>query len=126
MKINESMSINEFMSRDFKKERQIRNRKIGYTLAASTLVFISGFDSGAAYAAESVIDEKAYIVYDKLLVVGKWVIIVKGGMDTINNTVQGDFSSAKKSFLSYLMVYVCLNGLPWAMDQVDALFNEVI
>lgn len=75
-------------------------------------------------SADSGIDIAARGIYKKLLSVGKWIIIIKGGIDTVNSVVQGDHASAKKSFLSYLVVYVILQGFPWAMDEIDRTFSE--
>lgn len=125
MKINESMSINEFMSRDFKKEREIKNKKIGKialrVVISGSIIYLTGFD--VASAADGAIEKAGDSIYEKLLSVGKWVIIIKGGIDTVNNASQGDFPAAKKSFLSYLITYIVLNALPWAMDQVDLMFE---
>jgi hypothetical protein len=108
----------------------IDRNKIAYRIGAATLVvlFAGGFDM-IAHAAAAVdpstagIDEGARKIYKKLISVGKWVIIIKGGFDTINSTVQGDFIQARKSFLSYLLVYIILLGLPWAFGQVELLFE---
>lgn len=121
----ETMTIKQFMSRDFKEEnRQKRNRLIKHSIhvGAYALLFIGIPD--LTFAASG-IDAAASSIYTKLLLVGKWIIIIKGAIDTINNTVQGDFGSAKKSFLSYLMIYMILNALPWAMNEVDNVFKGI-
>lgn len=125
----ESMSIGEFMGRDFAYERELKRtkterqvKKLLLRTTVTTVVYFSGFD---LVSASNGIDHGARIVYDKLLSVGKWIIIIKGGIDTINNVVQGDFGVAKKSFFSYLVVYLILNGLPWAFDEVDTIFNQI-
>lgn len=122
----ESMSINEFMSRDFKLERtESRRNKIKLVVTVSGITLAITFSGLDIVNATSGIDIQARKIYDKLLTVGKWIIVIKGGIDTINHSVQGDFDTAKKSFLSYLIVYLVLNGLPWAMDEVDKVFNEL-
>lgn len=75
--------------------------------------------------AASSIDTAANAIYRKLLNIGKWVIIIKGGIDTIQNAVQGELQSAKKNFLGYLLVYVVLWALPWGLKQVDLLFSDM-
>ena len=122
-----SMTIKEFMNYDSEKEKALRKVKVKKAVIATTTIvvtatsiYFTGFDH--ALAATS-IDKSANIIYGKLLLVGKWIIIIKGAIDTINNTVQGDFNSAKKSFLSYLIIYLILNAFPWAMDQVDTMFK---
>jgi hypothetical protein len=124
----ETMTIKEFMSRDFKAERIARNKKIAKTsikVAATSSILIFGFDTFAFATDGDVIDRKANVIYGKLLLLGKWVIIIKGAIDTINNMVKGDTDTAKKSFLGYLLIYVILHSLPWAMNEVDNLFKEI-
>lgn len=116
-----AMSIKEFMGEDFKAKREEKAKAI-VKIAGCTLLIT--FIPDIVFA-ESAIDRSASQLYDKLLVVGKWIIIIKGGIDTINNVVQGDFNTAKKSFLGYLVVYLVLQGLPWAMNEVDKVFNEM-
>ena len=127
----QTMSIKEFMVTDFKeldRQENIRKRTkviiIGGVIC--TIIAFSLIDPSVAMeVSANTLDEKAGNIYKKLLGFGKWVIIVKGALDTINQTVQGDFGTAKKSFLSYLLVYVILQGLPWAMTEVDNVFNEL-
>jgi hypothetical protein len=124
----ETMTIKEFMSRDFKAEREERNKKIFKTsikVAATSTILVFGFDTLAFATDGNAIDQKANSIYAKLLLIGKWVIIIKGAMDTINNMLKGDNDSAKKSFLGYLLVYVILHGFPWAMNEVDNMFKEI-
>lgn len=113
----------------------ISRHKVIYRIGALTLtmLFASGLEAFAAPYVDGVsavgdttgIDAGANKLYDRLLFIGKWIIIVKGAFDTISHTVQGDFVSARKSGLSYLMVYVILKGLPWAFRQVDNLLVGV-
>lgn len=96
-----------------------------YKVVGTTLIILvagGGFD----YAfASSGIETGAERLYDKLLSIGKWVIIFKGGFDIIKHTAAGDFDSAKKGIISYLLVYIFLFGLPWAMDEIDAIFKDL-
>jgi hypothetical protein len=89
-----------------------------------TLVMMIGFDV-TAFASESSIDANAGKLYHKLIGIGKWIVLMKGGFDTLSATVQGDFPAARKSGLAYMLVYVILLGLPWAFNQIELLFNEV-
>lgn len=119
----QTMSIKEFMNY---KKTEVNKGKIYKTLLVTGITAVtlfSGFD--ISFAAESGIDEAARSIYDKLLLVGKWIIIIKGGIDTVNSVVQGDVGGAKRNFLGYLVVYLILNGLPWAMDQVDQVFKQI-
>lgn len=131
MKAFESMSISEFMSRDFKEEFRIesiekRKRVTRITIKvglATSFIIMSGFD--VTIAAGTGIDDGAGRIYSKLLEVGKWVIIIKGGISTINFMIQDDATSARKAFFSYLIVYAILHGLPWGMNQVDDVFRDL-
>jgi hypothetical protein len=128
------MSISEFMNGKKKAEpepfrvkfeRHLTKYGMAYKIAGATAVILvagGGFD----YAfASTGIEAGAQQLYSKLLSLGKWIIIFKGGFDIIKRMTDGDFDGAKKGFLSYLIVYIFLLGLPWAMDQVDSLFNGI-
>lgn len=132
MKKLESIKFNEFMSGEYqlkvKKIKEIRKGRIYKVILVGGLTLVmlhSGLGSSAFASGTIGIDKGAYEIYKKLLSVGKWIIIIKGGIDTINAMMAGDHGAAKKGFLTYLVVYLILNGLPWAMDQVDGLFNEM-
>lgn len=119
-----SYSIREFMNGEHKIEKKVSNKgKIIASTVCLTTAFVLAPDQ--IIEASTGIDASANRMYSKLLNVGKWIIIIKGGIDTINNSVKGDFDTAKKSFLSYLIVYLVLNALPWAMNEVDNVFKEM-
>ena len=92
-------------------------------VAGITLFLLIGLP-GTSHAATG-IDIVADKLYKKLLNVGKWVIIIKGGIDTIQNAVQGDLQASKKNFLGYLLVYIVLWALPWGLKQVDIMFADL-
>jgi hypothetical protein len=96
------------------------NRKL-YSVAALSLVMVGIPD--IAFASTG-IDKGGMRIYKKLVNVGKWVIIVKGGIDIITSITNGDIDSAKKRFIGYLMAYGTLWALPWGMDQVEQLFED--
>lgn len=110
----------------------VSRHKVIYRIGALTLTML--FAGGLDVLAEPLnvvgdatgIDAGAEKIYKKLVRIGKWIIIIKGAFDTISHTVQGDFVSARKSGLSYMLVYVILLGLPWAFKQIEGLFDEVI
>jgi hypothetical protein len=125
------MSINEFLHGKEKEpfsakvERHFKKYGLVYkVVGATSVILVAGGGLDYAFASTG-IDVGAQKLYAKLLSLGKWVIIFKGGFDTIKRMTDGDFDGAKKGFLSYLIVYIFLLGLPWAMDQVDALFNGI-
>lgn len=91
------------------------------SLATSAIIF-AGPD--VALAANS-LDVSGNMIYGKIVNIGKWIIIVKGGIDIIQNVTSGDFQTAKKSFLSYLLVYGTLFALPWGMGQVETIFKSM-
>jgi hypothetical protein len=110
-----------------------RHKRI-YQIGALTLTVLLGAGVETAFAGDpsvaittvgggSGIDVGAHRLYARLVSIGKWVIIIKGAFDTISHTVQGDFVQARKSGLSYLIVYVILLGLPWAFNQIEVLFE---
>jgi hypothetical protein len=125
------MSIKEFLNgrepETFSSivKRHLDKYGIVYKVVGATVIILvagGGFDSAFA---SSGIEAGAEKLYAKLLSVGKWIIIFKGGFDTIKNMANGDFDSAKKGFVGYLLVYLLLFGLPWAMDEIDMIFKEL-
>jgi hypothetical protein len=130
-KKTEVMSIGEFLhsnqaptTREAIK-RHLDKYGIVYKIVGTTVVlFISGGALETAFASGG-IEAGAEKLYTKLLSVGKWVLIFKGGFDTIKNMASGDMDSAKKGFIGYLLVYLLLLGLPWAMDEIDGIYKEM-
>ncbi len=125
------MSIGEFLNgkkeNDFFVKLKLHLDKYGmvYKVVGTTIIiFIVGGTFDCAFASSG-IEAGAEKLYTKLLSIGKWVIIFKGAFDTIKNMANGDFESAKKGFISYLLIYLFLLGLPWAMDEIDGLYKEV-
>jgi hypothetical protein len=124
----ETIKFNDFMSGEYslrvKKIKEIRRNRIYKITLVSGLTLVMIASGTSVFAAGTLgIEKGAYEMYKTLLMVGKWIIIVKGGIDTVNAMLQGDHAAAKRGFLTYLVVYLILNGLPWAMDQVDGLFD---
>jgi hypothetical protein len=128
MKVQTVGSISEFLRRQeaepfsVKVERHIKKYGVVYKAAGISIILLA---SGGTALASSGIEAGAAQLYSKLLSIGKWIIIFKGGFDIIKNMASGDFDSAKKGFISYLVVYVFLFGLPWAMNEVDSIFREL-
>jgi hypothetical protein len=70
------------------------------------------------------IDVGGQRIYSKLISIGKWVIIIKGGIDIIQTVSNGDFESARKHFMQYLLIYGTLFALPWGLDEIEGLFRQ--
>lgn len=116
---NSTISFKETLVTHFEKH------KIAYRIIGTTIIiFASGILDQNVLAATG-IDAGGNRIYSKLVNIGKWVIIFKGGFDTIQNTLKGDMDMARKSFLQYLMIYVILLALPWSMRQVDTVFTDL-
>jgi hypothetical protein len=94
----------------------------GAGYAVVILVASAGFD--VAFAGSG-LDEHASKIYDKLLGVGKWVIVAKGGIETIKSVASSDMQGAQKNFLQYLLIYALLWALPWGMTEVENMFIEM-
>jgi hypothetical protein len=135
MAATQTMTIPQFLNGSYKvidEENRILNKliahmerhKVAYRVIGTT-VFIFLATADVAFAASTGIDVGGRRIYTKLLNVSKWIIIIKGGFDIVNATIRGDYDVAKKSFFSYLMVYIILLGLPWALDQVDTVFKDI-
>lgn len=87
--------------------------------------FAAGNEAVATMAGGTGLDVGANKIYRKLINVGKWVIIVKGGIDTIKSVAEGDTGAAKKNFLGYVITYAILWALPWALTEVEKIFSEM-
>lgn len=129
----EAISFGQFFNDNYSSSNSIKEtilahlkkHKITYRIIGTTIIiFASGIIDPSVYAATG-IDAGGNRIYSKLVNLGKWVIIFKGGFDTIQNTLKGDLDMAKKSFLQYLMVYIVLLALPWSMRQVDTVFTDL-
>lgn len=126
----ESLTIKEFMNRKderltAKLERHFKKYKLVYKVAGMTTVLLTmgGFDYSVA--ASTGIDIGAKKLYYEIVNIGKWIIIFKGGVDTIKSVGNGDFEAAKKTFFSHLLIYLMLLGLPYGMDKVDEVFRSI-
>lgn len=125
-----TMSIPDFVRHGWQQERKIdvflahlERHKIKYRIIGTAIILFLGV-SGIAFA-DTGIDKGAKKLYTQLIGVGKWVIIIKGGIDTIKAVTEGDFQSTKTKFLGYVLTYCILWALPWAFDEVEKLFKEM-
>jgi len=135
-KKTEVMTVSEFLHQKekvavpfrTKVERHFDKYEFVYKVVGATaVVLISGasFDyvfANSTMMSKSSVDLTVRALYGELIGIGKWIIIFKGGIDIIKSVGNGDFDTAKKSFFSYLMVYLFLLGLPYGMDRVDDVF----
>lgn len=128
----QSMSIREFMNQE-KKPVKTHFEKYGiyYKAAGISLIFITTCDVSFAAGTLSIptagsmdpIGPAARGLYSQLVNIGKWIIVFKGGFETIKSMGNGDVDAAKKNFFGYLLSYLFLLGLPYGMDKVDQVFN---
>jgi hypothetical protein len=106
-----------------KAKRHIAQNKSFYiTVGGYVVIFLlTGIDSVDAATG---IDVGARKMYKKVCDIGKWAIVVKGGIDVVNTVLSGDMTSLKTKILSYVVAFISLLGLPWLLDQVEIMFNE--
>lgn len=129
----ETISFSQFINKDYNTSKikdaiisHLKRHKIAYRIIGATIIiFASGILDPTLYAAGTGIDAGGIKIYHKLVNLGKWIIVIKGGWDTIQHTIKGDFDHAKKSFLQYLIVYVILLALPWSLNQIDSVFKDI-
>lgn len=69
------------------------------------------------------IDAGGRRIHATIVGVGKWVIIVKGSIDCIQSVLNGDVARAKQQFFGYLLCFGIMLALPWALDEVEGLFQ---
>lgn len=125
----EVLSINDFLHGREKEglrtklERHFKKYGTVYKIAGVTVILLTCGAGGTL--ASSGIDIEATKLYKELLGIGKWIIIFKGGIDTLKSIGSGDFDSAKKSFFSYLLTYLFLLALPYGMEKIDVVFSNI-
>ncbi|MEF3309325.1 hypothetical protein PV433_10450 [Paenibacillus sp. GYB004] len=111
--------------------RQLRKETKRRVMSKDTALKVSGITiallaiPATAMAAGTGIDAGAEKIYGKVINVGKWVIVVKGAIDTIKSVAEGDMGSAKRNFLGYVVTYMILGALPIALNEVDKLFESL-
>jgi hypothetical protein len=137
MKIQTVGSISGFLQMEkepfsVKVERHFKKYGIYYKVAGISAILLASGVGGLATAAVPVtavkssgIDAGARALYYELVNIGRWIIAFKGGIDTIKSIGSGDMEGAKKTFISHVLAYVILLGLPHGLDKVDDLFNKV-
>lgn len=108
----------------------VSKHKAIYRIGAMTVIFIlaaaTGVSADALGSPAGEIDNTAGMLYNELLKVGKWAIIIKGAFDTVSATIQGDFVAARKNAFAYMLVYVILLGLPWVFEKIEDVFQGVM
>jgi hypothetical protein len=122
------MSISTFLRREeepfsSKVERHFRKYGTVYKVAGVTVILLVGFD--ASVFASSGIDTEARKLYIELVKIGKWVIIFKGAIDIIKSLGDGDNAAAKKTFITSLLTFLILLGLPYGMDKINEIFDNM-
>ncbi|MGF9711695.1 hypothetical protein [Paenibacillus naphthalenovorans] len=100
-------------------------RKDGTIVKVAGLTFILFACLPDSTFASTGIDVGAQRMYTKLLNIAKWVLVFKGGIDTVKSVADGDLPAAKRNFLGYFVTYGILVLLPWGMNEVDRLFAEM-
>jgi hypothetical protein len=125
----EVMSVSEFLRGrepepfSAKVERHFRKYGTVYKIAGVTVILLAGFDASAF--ASSGIDTEARKLYLELVKIGKWVIIFKGAIDIIKSLGEGDNAAAKKTFITSLLTFLILLGLPYGMDKIGEIFDSM-
>jgi hypothetical protein len=134
MKVQTVGSISEFLRKQeepfsAKVERHFKKYGTAYRIAGVTAVLlISVIPLGGGSVtvfASSGIDIEARKLYRELVNVGKWIIIFKGAIDILRALGDGDTGSAKKTFISSVLTFLILLGLPFGLDKVTAIFEKV-
>lgn len=131
MAVTQTMSIPDFLRGAEWEDTTIRSiiahfekHKIKYRIIGTVVVLFLGL-SDVTFAASTGIDAGANKIYRKLVNIGKWVIIIKGAIDTLKSVSDGDLPATKKNFLGYGVTYLILLGLPWMMSEIEKLFQDM-
>jgi hypothetical protein len=135
MKVQTVGSVSEFLRKQeaesfsAKVERHFKKYGTAYRIAGVTAVLLIsviplGGGSVTAFASSG-IDIEARKLYRELVNVGKWIIIFKGAIDILRALGDGDTGAAKKTFISSVLTFLILLGLPFGLDKVTAIFEKV-
>jgi hypothetical protein len=127
MKVQTVGSVSEFLHRKeepFSVKAKRHFKKYGFVYKAAGITTILLASGGTALAA-SAIEPEARKLYRELVNVGKWIIIFKGAIDILRALGDGDTGSAKKTFISSVLTFLILLGLPFGLDKVTAIFEKV-
>lgn len=131
MKVQTVGSVGEFLRGQVRYEPELFSAKVErhfkkygrvYKVAGVTVILLASGDY--ALAAGS-IDGEARKLYRELVNVGKWIIIFKGAIDILRALGDGDTGAAKKTFISSLLTFLILLGLPFGLDKVTDIFDKV-
>lgn len=87
---------------------------LGYALVASILL-----DPSVAFAD---IDSGGARIHKKVVGIGKWVIVIKGTIETIKSVLDGDYLTAKTQFFQYLFCFAIMLALPWCLTEIEGVF----
>lgn len=128
------IDFKEFVSGDWRKKQDeittldkvanhMEQNNMMYAGAGLTLLLTFGFDV-TAFAGTGIEEKARALYFDKFIGIAKWFIIGKGGWATVHKAIQEDFDGAKKSFISYLVVFIILLALPFTLDQVESVFKD--
>jgi hypothetical protein len=132
----ETLTFRQFYDYDYDTDstidkiiQHLKKHKIKYQIVGITIIiFATGIFDTSVFATSTGgtgLDAGGRHIYRKLVGLGKWVIIIKGGFDSIQSAIKGDFGSAKSSFLQYLLIYIILLALPWSLNQIDEVFKNI-
>lgn len=119
----ETINFRDFMEGNV----PVRPRKVSKKVVITTCLIAGTLCLGIvdpAFASTGLDLKAKELYYGKFLGLAKWIIVGKGGWDTINKALKEDFDGAKKCFLQYLMVFGILLALPYGLDQVELFFRD--
>lgn len=108
--------INHEHAKDHFKKHWKLYAQVGVIAAGSILL-----DPTTAFAS---IDSGGARIHSKLVGVGKWVVIIKGTIDSIQSVLNGDITTAKKQVLGYLLCFAIMFGLPWGLNEIEGTFKQ--
>ena len=59
------------------------------------------------------------LYFDKFIGVIKWVIVGKGGWESVSRMLKEDFNGAKRSLIQYVILFALLLGLPYGLNEIE-------
>lgn len=129
----ETMTISEFLNKEYKNRKQSKyyvktNEFIEFYNKHHVLIFRICLLTGAlffgagwefAFADEGLDERMSALYFDKFIGIIKWVIVGKGGWESVSRMLKEDFNGAKRSLIQYVILFALLLGLPYGLNEIE-------
>lgn len=115
--------VNKVVVEEVKQEKKINTKQIIFDATMFGGLVIFNFPE-FVFANDGLDTVARKFYFDNFIGIAKWIIVGKGGWDIVSRTMKEDFDGAKRGILQYMLIFAVLMGLPWALEQVEVIFQE--